>query len=197
MEGQRDYRASDFFLSRADVEKIIHAAGSLRDRALIGCLYYCGLRVSEATGLDARDVDLERRRLTVIGKGSRGKGPKKRVVVIPEILASDVRLLLAGRMAGPLFASREGGEHTLTTRQVQRILAGAAELAGVTNPNPDRAGVNPHLLRHSIARYLLSRGTDARYVQRLLGHARFSTTIDVYGQPPQDEVDAAIDKALQ
>ena len=198
---QRDYKASDFYLSRADVERIIHAAASLRDRALIGVLYYCGLRVSEATRLDARDVDLERRRLTDIGKGARGRGPKKRLVVIPEILASDLRLLLDGRLDGPLFASRQTGGRNdaapLTPRQVERIVAAAAARAGVTNPNPERATVHPHLLRHSIARHLLAQGVDYRYVKRLLGHARISTTLDVYGEPPQDEVDAAIDRALE
>lgn len=198
---QRAYKPADFYLTRADVERIIYAARTLRDRALIGTLYYCGLRVSEARRLDARDADFERRRLTVIGKGSRGRGPKKRVVQFPENLASDLRHLLNGRLHGPLFASRKSGGREdgspLTARQVERILADAAKRAGVTNPNPERATVHPHLLRHSIARHLLAQKVDPRHVKRLLGHARISTTLDIYGEPPQDEVDAAIDEALK
>jgi site-specific recombinase XerD len=88
------------------------------------------LRVSEAVTLDVRDVDLERRRLTIVGKGE-----KRRVVPVPENVAQDLRFLVEKRGAGPVLqrqqtSPRGHGEHDpLTVRQAQRILADAAERA--------------------------------------------------------------------
>jgi len=182
------HRASEFTLSRDEVGRILNAAGSLRDRTLIELLYFCALRVSEAANLDVRDVDLERRRLTIVGKGE-----KKRVVPVPEKITQDLRFLIAGRSYGPLFeSSRPPATRkkptTLTARQVQRILAAAAERAGVSSPNPDHPNVNPHLLRHSAARHILAAGKAPRIVQHFLGHSSIRTTLDVYGTPSEDEV---------
>jgi integrase len=52
----------------------------------------------------------------------------------------------------------------------------------------DRAGLNPagkprltaHDLRHSFASHLIRAGADVYAVARQLGHARASTTLDVY-----------------
>jgi integrase/recombinase XerD len=53
---------------------------------------------------------------------------------------------------------------------VERIVRRAAADAGV----PRR--VTPHMLRHTLATTLLSRGCDIRYIQKLLGHASVATT---------------------
>jgi len=181
------HRASEFTLSRDEVGRILNAAGSLRDRTLIELLYFCALRVSEAANLDVRDVDLERRRLTIVGKGE-----KKRVVPVPEKVSQDLRFVIDGRSAGPVFTSRKPGKsgraEAVTARQAQRILAAAAERAGVSSPNPDHPNVNPHLLRHSAARHILAAGKAPRIVQHFLGHSSIRTTLDVYGTPSEEEV---------
>ena len=43
----------------------------LRDRAILELLYGAGLRVSELTGLDVDDVDLEGGSVRVLGKGGK------------------------------------------------------------------------------------------------------------------------------
>src|SRR5579862_5416706 len=69
-------------LSAGEAERLVGAANGiaprdLRDRALVELLYGAGLRVSEAVGLERGGVDLERRLVRTIGKGS-----KERVVPI-------------------------------------------------------------------------------------------------------------------
>ncbi len=185
------HRASEFTLSRAEVDRIVTAAGSLRDRTLIELLYFCALRVSEAAGLDVRDVDLERRRLRIVGKGQ-----KERVVPVPVHVVQDLRFVIDDRKAGPVFESRKPGKggrtEAVTSRHVRRILAAAAARAGVASPNPDHPSVNPHLLRHSAARHILAAGKPPRIVQHYLGHSSIRTTLDVYGTPSEDEVGDAV-----
>ncbi|MBA3470027.1 MAG: tyrosine-type recombinase/integrase [Herpetosiphonaceae bacterium] len=53
--------------------------------------------------------------------------------------------------------------------------------------------VSPHMLRHSLARRLLTQGAQLPEVQRILGHSRLSTT-GMYLTPSDDDLRAAIDK---
>src|SRR5688500_1821218 len=69
-------------LSRDEVAKLLEAPRgteppALRDRALLELMYACGLRASEAIGLEIGDVDLETGILR-----ARGKGSKERLVPI-------------------------------------------------------------------------------------------------------------------
>ena len=69
-------------LSRDEVARLLSAPrgtdpAALRDRALLELMYACGLRASEAIGLDVRDVDL-----TLGVLRARGKGSKERLVPI-------------------------------------------------------------------------------------------------------------------
>ncbi|MDR6612994.1 tyrosine recombinase XerC [Leifsonia sp. 1010] len=145
--------------------------GSLRDVAVIELLYAAGIRVSELTGLDVDDVDLDRLTVRVVGKGS-----KERVVPfgVPALRAirawlSGGRPRLAGAGSGPaLFLGARGAR--LGSRAVYELVAGL--LADV----PGRGPSGPHALRHTAATHLLDGGADLRAVQELLGHASLGTT---------------------
>src|SRR3954465_14093098 len=69
-------------LSRDEVARLLSTPRGpephgLRDRAIVGLMYAPGLRASEATGLELRDVDLDAGLLRASGKGSKeGIGPR-------------------------------------------------------------------------------------------------------------------------
>lgn len=143
----------------------------LRDRAILETLYAAGLRVSELTGLDVADVDLERGQLRVLGKGSRQRmallGGAARGAL--DAYLRDGRPKLAGRRdRGALLLNRFGGR--LSQRSVQTLVRRYAIEAGLDAP------VHPHTLRHTFATHLLDGGADIRVVQELLGHASPTTT---------------------
>jgi integrase/recombinase XerC len=149
---------------------LMHAVGAgaeARDMALVGIMYGCGLRVSEAVGLDLADIDLHVGELRVLGKGR-----KERIVPIPAQVVSLVRAHLATRQVAPaqqaVFLNARGGR--LTTRSVQRMLKERALATGAD------MSVTPHRLRHSYATHLLAGGVDLRAIQELLGHSALSTT---------------------
>jgi integrase/recombinase XerD len=163
-------------LSPAEVERLIEAASgttprSLRDRALVELMYGAGLRVSEATGLHRRSVDLDDRIVRALGKGS-----KERIVPLGRPAVDALRRYIAmgrphldRRTRPELFLNARGGP--LTRAGAFLILRRLAEKAGL---EPLR--VHPHLLRHSFATHLLEGGADLRSVQEMLGHADLSTT---------------------
>lgn len=145
--------------------------GSLRDVALIEVLYAAGIRVSELTGVDVDDVDLDRLTLRVVGKGS-----KERVVPfgVPALRAirrwiTAGRPMLATAASGPaLFLGARGGR--IGSRAVYQLVAGL--LADLPGGGPS----GPHALRHTAATHLLDGGADLRAVQEILGHASLGTT---------------------
>lgn len=138
-----------------------------RDDAVVEVLYGSGIRVAELTGLDLDDVDLDRARLVV-----RGKGGKSRTVPlsVPATRAlrdwlhrARVELVSEATPLAAVFLNQRGKR--LTSRDVRRILDRRAA-----------APTHPHALRHTFATHLLDGGADLRVVQELLGHADLSTT---------------------
>lgn len=142
-----------------------------RDRAILELLYGSGLRVSELTGLDVDDIDLEEGSVRVLGKGG-----KERDVPVGRFGRDAVETYLVrarpqfatGRGRGALFLNQRGGR--LTRQSCDRMVHVAARTAGI-----DRR-VSLHTLRHSFATHLLEGGADVRVVQELLGHASVATT---------------------
>jgi len=138
-----------------------------RDVAVVTLLYGCGLRISEALGLDARVAPLGSA-LTI-----RGKGGKERLV---PVLPAAARAVEAYRAAcpyelepgKPLFRGARGGP--LNPRQIAKVTEQARLQLGLP------ASATPHAMRHSFATHLLNAGGDLRAIQELLGHASLSTT---------------------
>jgi integrase/recombinase XerD len=144
---------------------------SLRDRALLELMYACGLRASEAIGLQLRDVDLEAGLLR-----ARGKGSKERIVPIGrEAIAAAKAWLQRGRPAlvglSPephLFVNQRGAG--LTRQGLYKIVQRHARACGLDGR------MSPHTLRHTFATHLLAGGCDLRSLQEMLGHADIATT---------------------
>ena len=164
-------------LSRDEVARLLSAPkgtdpAALRDRALLELMYACGLRASEAIGLDVRDVDLTLGVLRARGKGSKermvpdrprgGRGRRKAYV-------ERGRPAFVGLGDEPrLFVNRRGGG--LTRQGLYKIVQRHARAVGLE----DR--MSPHTLRHTFATHLLAGGCDLRSLQEMLGHADIATT---------------------
>ena len=148
------------------------AFAAVRDAAILEVIYSAGLRISEAIGLDIKDIDFFSRSFVVKGKGRKERlcalgGPA--VDALGEYLEARQKAGLGGRRAqGPLFVNLDGDR--LSARTVQRNFKHYLRQASLP-PN-----MTPHGLRHSFATHLLDAGADLRSVQELLGHANLSTT---------------------
>lgn len=85
-------------LSESQVSRLIVAARNPRDRAIVRVLYETGCRVSELTNMKVADIDYEKRRILVMGKGS-----KERAVVFGPRAADALKTYLNGRSTGYIF----------------------------------------------------------------------------------------------
>ncbi len=176
LHGPRKPQRLPRVLSRDEVARLLEqpqgaGALALRDRALLELMYACGLRASEAVGIELRDVDLEEGMLC-----ARGKGSKERIVPVGRQAVAALRAYLRsgrGELLGELaeqrlFVNRRGGP--LTRQGLYKIVQGHARRAGLEER------MSPHTLRHSFATHLLAGGCDLRSLQEMLGHADLATT---------------------
>jgi integrase/recombinase XerD len=163
-------------LSRDEVARLLEqprgsSPAALRDRALLETMYACGLRASEAIGLELSELDLEGGILR-----ARGKGSKERIVPIGGKAVEALTAYLEHgrpRVVGirperHVFVNLRGGG--LTRQGLYKIVRRHARTAGLERR------MSPHTLRHTFATHLLSGGCDLRSLQEMLGHADIGTT---------------------
>lgn len=177
LRGPRQDRKLPHFLPEQALTQLVEApegdqALGMRDRAILETLYSAGLRVSELTGMNLDDLDLDSGIIMV-----RGKGKRERLAVLGQQAVTALRqwlsgreglLVTRGRQSEAVFLNKNGGR--LTVRSVGRLLAKYLAQTGVD------AQASPHSLRHSFATHLLDHGADIRSVQELLGHRNLTTT---------------------
>ncbi len=176
LRAPRQSRKLPQVLSRDEVARLLEQpAGTepaaLRVRALMEVMYACGLRASEATGLEIGDVDLEEGILR-----ARGKGSKERLVPIGSSAGRALAIyvqrgrpkLVGDRLEPRLFLNHRGAG--LTRQGLYKIVQRHARSAGLASK------MSPHTLRHTFATHLLAGGCDLRSLQEMLGHADIATT---------------------
>jgi integrase/recombinase XerC len=177
LRGPRRDQQLPHFLTEADLLRLLAAPTGgepfgERDRAILETLYSAGLRVSELTGLNTADLDLDAGAAIIRGKGKKerlallGKHARKAIVhwlTLRPVVAGRARLT-----TDAVFLNKNGTR--LTSRSVGRLVAKYLAQAGL-DPR-----TSPHSLRHSFATHLLDRGADIRSVQELLGHQSLATT---------------------
>ncbi len=155
--------------------------------ALVLVLAYCGLRWGEATALKWRHVDFDRARIEVRASvervnGNYRLGPTKthetRSVPIPP----PVSKLLRERCGSPDSLVFPGAVGFMKNHEFRKVFNPAATRAGV-------AGLSPHELRHTCASLAIRSRASIKTVQRLLGHATATMTLDNYGHLYPDELD--------
>ena len=149
-----------------------------RDRAMFELFYSSGLRLSELSGLDLNDLDLQAGEAQVTGKGRKTRivpVGRQALTAIAAWLTQRQPLMsrdgIPGEARDPtlaLFISQRGSR--LTPRSVQLRLNRWTAQAGLGQH------VHPHMLRHAFATHVLQSSGDLRAVQEMLGHVSISTT---------------------
>jgi integrase/recombinase XerD len=97
------------------------------------------------------------------------------------------QIYINNRQAGYLFESRLHNKYT--PRWIQQIVKAIAKKAGITKK------VHPHLLRHTIATYLLEHGMALEKIQMFLGHEHIENT-RIYAKNSTEQIREKFKRAM-
>jgi site-specific recombinase XerD len=154
-------------LSMGEVLAIFEAIRYIKHKAMIATTYGAGLRISEVCCLRKSDVDSQRMRILIHGKGKK----ERYCLLSPMILELLREYYRKVRPKGDwLFPGRNPQKH-LSRGSIHQALKIAVKKVGI------KKKVSMHSLRHAFATHLLEHGTDIRFVQVLLGHASIRSTM--------------------
>lgn len=163
-------------LTPSEVQGLIAACDSARDKALIGALWDTGARIHEILAVPLRDVVVDPEgRYRIFFRKTKTAGEEHSGYVLDT--APVLRAWLAAHpwladKDAPLFPAYTG--KFMTRNGGYHVVAGAARRAKVTKR------VYPHLFRHSRATHLLRLGMSESQVKRLLGWVPGSTMLARY-----------------
>ena len=168
-----------------DIETIL----GIRDYAIYALMYQLGLRVGEVHALNLANLDIKRKKISVIGKGR-----KPRTLHMNDELIEILCQYLAVRdqfynswLTPALFVSKKGNRLAIRTMEdnFKKILL-CSSLSVPFN-------VTCHTLRHSMASHLNDKDVDILVIQSILGHSSTRST-EPYIHPSADRIRKAMEK---
>ncbi len=160
-------------VSLNEIETILKTDMTRKERAVFELLYATGLRVSELTNLQIKNIDFKNNLIKTTGKGSKdrivpmGKSAKKAVLSYMEEREFSIKTHLGSDKKIDYLFLNEKFEK-ISRQWVYNFIKKQGNLI--------HKSISPHTIRHSFATHLLENGADLRAVQELLGHQNVVTT---------------------
>ena len=152
--------------SQVEIQKMLDACKTKRDKAIIMFLLTTGCRVSEVCALNVADVDLRTKECIVYGKGR-----KERTVYFDDVTAwmlSDYLESYNPWKSAPLFGGK--GATRLMCNGLRSMLKRIETASGVEN-------IHPHRFRRTFATNMINKGMPIQEVAALMGHDKIDTTM--------------------
>jgi integrase/recombinase XerD len=155
------------YLEVDELEMLREACVTVRQRALVECLYATGARLSELCNMNIKDIDFNSFSTKVVGKGG-----KERDVFFSLKAIHHLKKYLITRNddCEALIVTERRPYRRLSNRGIQR------EIAKITSNSSIKKNVTPHVLRHTLASLSLNNNMDISVISDLLGHSNISTT---------------------
>lgn len=183
-----------------------------RDGTVVRFLAYTGLRWGEMAALRVQDFDMLRRRVNVSRAVTESGGlqwstPKtweRRSVPFPAALANELAALMVDKSRDDLVFQDLRGGVLRNSNWRSRVFSPAVKIcqreakekrakelaASGEATTPEFPTITPHDLRHTAASLAISAGANVKAVQRMLGHAKASMTLDTYADLFDTDLDA-------
>lgn len=173
-------------LSKLEQEKFINQAYKKNGYIglLVKTLFFSGARVSEFVEIKAEDFLFEEQQILI----KKAKGGKQRTIPITKELAQELKSYLSTKNNKYLFESKRYDKYS--TRRIQQIVKEIALEAGITKK------VHPHLLRHTVATFLLEKGMPIEKIQIFLGHERIENT-RIYAKTSAKDIEEAFREVMK
>ena len=152
------------YLNPQEIDRMIAAGTSLRDKLIISMMFCSGIRAGELCRLDKADIVDNQMYIR------QGKCNTSRSVFIDsrtQVLLHQYYKTRHDHSPAVFYSAKL---RRLDSASINKLIKLIAKRAGITRP------VHSHMMRHSFATHLTRSGVDISYTQRLLGHAFVSTT---------------------
>ncbi|MEK6482512.1 site-specific integrase [Catalinimonas sp. 4WD22] len=163
-------------LTEEERELLQHEIKGVFWKAVCCLMSYCGLRSVEITRLRIEDIDMEKSRIQVKGKGKYDYvgitlyNPCR--PYIQDWMEQRTRMTGIGENGKSLlFPNPDGSGQSLKTDQIRYQIKKAMKACGIA-----RKKLTTHSLRHTAAQVLIDKDLEAIYVQRQLRHSSLDTT---------------------
>lgn len=176
------------YIERADYEKIYKLIKNQRDKVLIGILFECGLRISEAIGLTIDDFKfIMDRKILIIdhndpeNKDAALKNNSVGVVIVPEHLQQEIikyiNEVVAVHDTNYFFFNLYGDTKNKPMRRnnIESLVKKLGKKIGLEN-------LHPHMFRHGLAVDMLSNGCPMEQIKDTLRHKSIDTTANIYAE---------------
>lgn len=169
----------------------ISVVDDLKHRSLFMLLFFSGARIGEVTALTWKDIDFKNNMIDINKTIYKNKAtdPKTktsiRKVMMPTHtmnLLRQLKLKESPKIDYFVFGEFYTPLHVNTARGIYRRYTDMVKLKEI----------RMHDFRHSHASYLINNGYDIQIVSKRLGHARVSTTLDIYSHLYPNKEDEAI-----
>lgn len=166
------------FISSDDISKMIAAAKSDRNKAIVSTLAMTGLRISELKSIRLDSYKANSNEIIIVGKGN-----KQRKVYIPSVAQKYINIYLENRTVNSefLFCSRTGTE--IDTNKVDDSIKRIAKNAGLDYWET----MSAHCLRSAFCSNMLANNVPVNVVRDMMGHASIATT-NIYAKSSQEMV---------
>jgi len=176
------------YLKPSEISALLEKAPE-PERSLFAVLAYSGLRLGEALALRWRDVDLQRAYSIHGGIGEPKTTSSRRAVPLLPILAE----ILGPQRGKPdelLFCKTRGArdKQPLDPANARKVFERSLEAAELKH-------VTMHSLRHSFATVMIASGASIKALQRALGHATVSMTLNTYAHLLEENMEGPVLKA--
>lgn len=192
---RQGYRTRPNALTKQQVKTLFESINrdtclGIRDYAVYALMYKLGLRVGEVHQLNLENIAVERRKITVSGKGNK----QRSLYLDDEMMAILTRWIAVRKQflnqdtSNALFISKKGNRLAIRTMEDN-----FKKIIKKLNLNV-QFNVTCHSLRHAFASHLNDEDVDVLVIQDLLGHATPKTTADYYIHPSEKKVRDALEK---
>jgi len=171
---------------------------SVRDKAIISLMAYCGLRIIEVQRAEFGDLETREGRMILWVWGKGRPGPDD-FVVLPAAAEKAMREWIAVHPSetGPIFVNlteRTFGLH-MSRNRIRQMVKDRYRAAGINSPKK-----TTHSLRHSAISSAIRRGAPPLQVMAMARHTDMKTTMGYYHErnrlenPAEDWIDYGEEK---
>lgn len=190
-------------ITTEQVQELIEACRSVRDKFLVCLLHESGMRIGQALGLRHEDIQSMDNLIRIEPRDDNANGARAKTVDPYTVHVSqglmglytqyvcDEFMEILDDLSDYVFVNLWDGKkgEPMSYSNVMALFNRLKRKTGIA--------INPHMLRHTHATQLIREGMPMAYVQKRLGHASIQTTIDTYVHVTNEDMKGAYQKYLE